>query len=66
MNGRIEVASSWNPTGVGQVPYMPADRLGHRTVALDSGMALVIGGATIDAGSGGFRLVRELNLYNPQ
>ncbi|MCC6622666.1 MAG: hypothetical protein IT385_15495 [Deltaproteobacteria bacterium] len=63
---RIEVASSWNPTGVGQVPFLPADRLGHRTVALDSGMALVIGGATIDGGSGGFRLVRELSLYNPQ
>jgi len=63
---RIEVASSWNATGVGQVPFLPADRLGHRTVALDSGMALVIGGATIDAGGGGFRLVRELNLYNPK
>ncbi|HRE89019.1 MAG TPA: kelch repeat-containing protein, partial [Myxococcota bacterium] len=39
---RIEVASSWNPNGVGQVPYLPTDRVGHRVVNLD-GMALVIG-----------------------
>lgn len=63
---RIEVASSWNPNGIGQVPYLPADRIGHRVIALDSGMALVIGGAATDAGGGGFRLIRELSLYNPQ
>ncbi|MFO0749493.1 MAG: hypothetical protein U1F43_28060 [Myxococcota bacterium] len=63
---RIEVASSWNPGGIGQVPYLPADRIGHRVVALDSGMALVIGGAAIDQGGGGYRMVKELSLYNPQ
>ncbi len=63
---RIEVASSWNPTGSGQVPYLPVDRLGHRVVSLDSGMALVIGGGAIDGTSGGYRLVRELAVYNPQ
>lgn len=62
---RIEVASSWNPNGIGQLPYLPADRIGHRVVALD-GMALVVGGAAVEDGTGGFKMVKELSLYNPQ
>lgn len=62
---RIEVASSWNPNGVSQLPYLPADRIGHRVVALD-GMALVVGGAAVEDGTGGFKMVKELSLYNPQ
>ena len=62
---RIEVASSWNPSGVGQLPFLPADRIGHRVVALD-GMALVIGGASVESGPGGFKMIKELSLYNPE
>jgi len=62
---RIEVASSWNPNGVGQVPYLPTDRIGHRIVDLD-GMALVVGGAAIENGAGGFKMVKDLSLFNPQ
>lgn len=62
---RIEVASSWNPNGVGQVPYLPTDRIGHRVVNLD-GLALVIGGAGFEALSNSYRAVPELWLYNPQ
>jgi len=62
---RIEVASSWNPNGVGQVPYLPTDRVGHRLVNLD-GMALVVGGAAIENGVGGFKMVKDLSLFNPQ
>jgi hypothetical protein len=62
---RIEIASSWTPNGIGQVPFMAAERVGHRVVAVD-GMALIIGGAAVDATSGGFRLLKELSLYNPQ
>lgn len=62
---RIEVASSWNPNGVGQVPYLPSDRIGHRVVALD-GTALIIGGATFESSSTSFRAIPELWLYNPQ
>lgn len=62
---RIEVASSWNPNGVGQVPYLPTDRVGHRVVNLD-GMALVIGGAAFEPLSSSYRAVPELWLYNPQ
>lgn len=62
---RIEVASSWNPNGVGQVPYLPTDRVGHRVVNLD-GMALVVGGAAFEPLSSSYRAVPELWLYNPQ
>lgn len=62
---RIEVASSWNPNGVGQVPFLPADRIGHRVVALD-GMALVIGGASVENSAAGFKMIKDLSLYNPQ
>lgn len=62
---RIEVASSWNPNGVGQVPYLPTDRVGHRVVNLD-GMGLVIGGAAFETLTTSYRAVPELWLYNPQ
>jgi hypothetical protein len=62
---RIEIASSWTPNGIGQVPFMATERIGHQVVAVD-GMALIIGGAAVDATSGGFRLIRDLTLYNPQ
>jgi len=62
---RIEVASSWNPNGVGQVPYLPSDRIGHRVVNLD-GMALVVGGAALEGGAGGYKMVKDLSLFNPQ
>jgi hypothetical protein len=61
---RIEVASSWDPNGVGQLPFLPADRVGHRMVDLD-GMALVIGGAAVET-TGAYKMVKELSLYNPQ
>ncbi len=61
----IEVASSWNPNGVGQLPFMSAARVGHRVVDLD-GMALIIGGAAIGNGAAGFQMVKELTIYNPQ
>lgn len=56
----IEVASSWNPQATAAVvPYMPAERFGHRAAALGNGMILLIGGA------GGFGMVTPLTLYNP-
>jgi len=62
----IQVASSYTGGGLSQVPYLPTDRIGHRIVALDSGMALVIGGAAPAQSGGGYQLIRELSLYNPQ
>ncbi|MFT7579107.1 MAG: hypothetical protein ACI9MR_000769 [Myxococcota bacterium] len=64
---RIEVASSFNPeTQNLAVPFMPTERLGHRSVALDNGMTLLVGGATMDPTSGDFVMVPSLSAYNPQ
>jgi hypothetical protein len=61
----IEIASSWNPNGVGGLPYLPSDRVGHRLLALD-GLGLVVGGASIDQATSGFKMAKELTLYSPQ
>ena len=61
---RIEVASSFDPgASTSAVPYMPTERLGHRAIALDNGMTLLVGGMT--ANGGGYSMVPALTVYNP-
>ncbi len=62
---RIEVASSISETGQpGAVPLMPQQRFGHRSVALDNGMTLMVGGAAANP-AGGLQMVTPLGVYNP-